>query len=63
MRCGSEPPLGGTVVSLNEGHHVLYTQDYVPFLKFYPGLRIPNPHEIVDFGESLIFMLCAKNTT
>ena len=53
MRCGKEPPLRGTVISLSETHHVVYTQGYIPFLRTYPGMRIPNPLEIIEHhGDS-----------
>lgn len=53
MRCGKEPPLRGTVISLANSHHVIFTQGYIPFLRTYPGMRIPNPLEIVEHhGDS-----------
>jgi hypothetical protein len=44
MRCGKEPPLRGTVISLTDTHHVIYTQGYIPFLRTYPGMRISKAH-------------------
>ena len=53
MRCGKEPPLRGTVISLADSRHVIFTQGYIPFLRTYPGMRIPNPLEIVEHhGDS-----------
>ncbi len=61
MRCGKEPPLRGTVISLTDTHHVVYTQGYVPFLRTYPGMRIPNPLEIVEHhGDSTAEMICSE---
>ena len=61
MRFGKEPPLRGTVISLADTHHVLYTQGYVPFLRTYPGLRIPNPLEVVEHhGDSTAEAVCSE---
>ena len=61
MRCGKEPPLRGTVISLTDTHHVIYTQGYIPFLKTYPGMRIPNPLEIVEhYGDSSAAVICEE---
>jgi hypothetical protein len=40
---GSEyhPPLRGTLLTLNEHEHALYTHGSVPFYKTYPGLYVP----------------------
>lgn len=35
------PPLRGTLVSLNEDEHALYTHGSVPYYKTYPGLYVP----------------------
>lgn len=42
---GSEyhPPLRGTLLTLNDAEHVLYTHGSVPFYKTYPGLYVPRP--------------------
>jgi hypothetical protein len=59
MRCGKEPPLRGTVISLTDTHHVIYTQGYIPFLRTYPGMRIPKPLEIVEhYGDSSAAVIC-----
>jgi hypothetical protein len=61
MRCGKEPPLRGTVISLTDTHHVVYTQGYIPFLRTYPGMRIPNPLEIVEhYGDSSAAVICEE---
>lgn len=61
MRCGKEPPLRGTVISLTDSHHVIYTQGYIPFLRTYPGMRIPNPLEIVEHhGDSTAAVICEE---
>jgi hypothetical protein len=35
------PPLRGTLLTLNENEHALYTHGSVPFYKTYPGLYVP----------------------
>lgn len=51
-RAGSEPPLRGTYIGLGEGDGLLYTRGYVPFLRRYPGMRVPRPLEIVEHHGS-----------
>lgn len=48
MRIGRRPPLRGTVVTLGEGNYLLFGNGYVPYLRAYPGKRIPRPLEIVE---------------
>lgn len=61
MRCGKEPPLRGTVISLTNSHHLVYTQGYIPFLRTYPGMRIPNPLEVVEHhGDSPATLICEE---
>jgi hypothetical protein len=43
MRAGAEPPLRGTLIEIAPKRYLLYTRGYVPFLRVYPGLRIPRP--------------------
>lgn len=43
MRAGAEPPLRGTLIEIATKRYLLYTRGYVPFLRVYPGLRIPRP--------------------
>ncbi len=37
------PPMRGTLVSLDDEHHALYTHGSVPFYKTYPGMYVPRP--------------------
>lgn len=37
------PPLRGTLLTLSEDEHVLYTHGSVPYYQTYPGLYIPRP--------------------
>jgi hypothetical protein len=46
LRCGEEPPIRGTAIEIDARRYVVYTRGYVPFLKLYPGMRIPRPLEV-----------------
>ncbi len=43
FRFGDHPPLRGTLLSLDDDHHVLYTRGGVDFFKVYPGMYVPHP--------------------
>lgn len=61
MRIGRRPPLRGTVVILDEGHYLLFGNGYVPYLRAYPGKRIPRPLEIVEHhGVSSAETVCQE---
>lgn len=52
-RTGDYPPLRGTYVKFGDGDLLLYTSGYVPFLRTYPGARVPQPLEILEHhGDS-----------
>lgn len=51
-RAGSEPAIRGTYVALGDGEGLLYTRGYVPFLRRYPGMRVPRPLEILEHHGS-----------
>jgi hypothetical protein len=53
LRLGQYPPLRGTWVRFDDRNYLLYTQGYVPFLRTYPGMRSPQPQEILElYGTS-----------
>lgn len=52
LRVGNEPPLRGTVIQIAGKRYVFYTRGHVPFLKLYPGLRIPRPMDVRHAGGS-----------
>ena len=54
FRQGDQPPLRGTLLSLSDKRHVLYTRGAVPFYKTYPGTYVPNalPFRMVDVDSS-----------
>src|SRR5262249_44253071 len=45
FRPGDFPPLRGTYVKFTDQNFLLYTTGFVPFLRTYPGARIPQPVE------------------
>lgn len=47
-RLGDYPPLRGTFIKFSDNELLLYTVGYVPFLRSYPGARVPQPLEIVE---------------
>jgi len=46
FRRGAYPPLRGTVLSLDQRRHVLYSKGSVDFFQTYPGLYVPLPIEV-----------------
>lgn len=61
MRLGHEPPVRGTMIELGRRDFLVYTTGYVPFLRVYPGMRIPNPLEIVEHhGTTAADTLCSE---
>lgn len=49
------PPMRGTLLTLDDAHHALYTHGGVPYYKTYPGMYIPRPLGIrpVDTDRSI----------
>jgi hypothetical protein len=43
FRSGEFPPLRGTLLSLTDKRHVLYTRGSVPAYQTYPGMYVPKP--------------------
>ncbi len=43
FREGANPPLRGTMLSVDGGRHSLYTRGSVPFYRTYPGMYVPDP--------------------
>jgi len=48
FRYGSYPPVRGTWVKFDRDNHLLYTRGFVPFLRTYPGMRAPQPLELLE---------------
>lgn len=52
-RTGDYPPIRGTYIKFSDTDLLLYTAGYVPFLRTYPGARVPQPIEIMEhYGDS-----------
>jgi hypothetical protein len=52
-RTGDYPALRGTYVKFSDTDLLLYTSGYVPFLRTYPGARVPQPLEVLEHhGDS-----------
>ena len=52
-RTGDYPPVRGTYVKFSPTEMALYTSGYIPFLRTYPGARVPRPLEILEhYGDS-----------
>lgn len=47
-RTGDYPPVRGTYVKFSDDDLLLYTSGYIPYLRTYPGRRVPRPVEIVE---------------
>ena len=61
LRLGKEPPIRGTVIQLGRRNYLVYTRGYIPYLRQYPGARIPNPLEIVEHhGDSAPEKVCSE---
>lgn len=61
LRLGHEPPIRGTVIRLARRNYLVYTNGYIPFLRSYPGMRIPNPLEVVEhWGDSSADKVCSE---
>ena len=43
FRRGEQPPLRGTLLTVTDERHILYTRGSVPFYKPYPGMYVPTP--------------------
>ena len=52
-RTGDYPPVRGTYVKFGASDLLLYTSGYIPFLRTYPGPRVPQPLEVLEHhGDS-----------
>lgn len=52
-RLGDYPPIRGTYIKFSATDLLLYTIGYIPFLRTYPGPRVPQPLEILEhYGDS-----------
>jgi hypothetical protein len=52
-RFGDYPPVRGTYVRFSDTNFLVYTAGYFPFLRTYPGARVPHPIELLEhYGDS-----------
>ncbi len=52
-RKGDYPPVRGTYVKFSDTEFTLYSDGYIPYLRTYPGPRVPRPLEIMEhYGDS-----------
>lgn len=52
-RTGDYPPLRGSFIKFSDTDLLLYTVGYIPFLRTYPGARVPQPMEVLEHhGDS-----------
>ena len=54
MRKGSYPVLRGTLISMTDRMHLLYSSGYIPRIRTYPGHSIPQPLLLIHEGDSEI---------
>lgn len=54
LRWGAYPVLRGTVITLSDQQHILYSAGYTPRIRTYPGHSIPQPLLITHIGDSQI---------
>ncbi len=53
FRNGDNAPLRGTSVRLNKNNILIFTKGYIPYLRSYPGIRVPRPLQITEHhGDS-----------
>lgn len=61
LRPGRRPVFRGTAIPFGEKLGVVYVSGYVPFLRGYPGNRMPQPFEITENWGALTFQEMAKD--
>jgi hypothetical protein len=60
FRNGKYPPLRGTLTQLPDKSLIFYTHGYTPYLKTYPGPRIPRPLDILEIHGTDDIIIIAK---
>jgi hypothetical protein len=61
LRPGRKPVFRGAAIPFGEKLGVVYVSGYIPFLRCYPGNRMPQPFEITENWGSLTFREAAKD--
>ncbi len=61
MRIGKKPVLRGTVIQLAPRHYLVFGNGFVPYLRAYPGKRLPCPLEVIEHhGDSPAAVVCQE---
>jgi len=60
LRFGDFPVLRGTLLSLSARDHLLYTSGYIPRIRTYPGVRVPEPLHLRHEGAGPIKSVAAE---
>jgi hypothetical protein len=61
LRPGRKPVFRGAAIPLGEKLGLVYLSGYTPFLRCYPGKRMPQPFEITENWGSLTFQEAARD--
>lgn len=61
LRPGKKSVLRGTVVDFGQKRGLIYSVGYVPFLRCYPGFRIPQPLEVTESWGSVSLREAAED--
>ena len=61
FRLGKNPVVRGTFIPIAARRYLLFTSGYIPFLRAYPGKRVPEPLEIVEhIGNGTAVAVCRE---
>ena len=60
LRYRDFPVLRGTLLSLSNEDHLLYTSGYIPRIRTYPGVRVPEPLHLRHHGSSPVRSVAAE---
>ena len=61
LRPGKKSVLRGTVVDFGQKRGLIYSVGYIPFLRCYPGFRIPQPLEVTENWGSVSLREAAED--
>jgi hypothetical protein len=61
LRPGNKPVLRGSIIHFGEKKGLIFTIGYIPFLRCYPGFRIPQPLEVTENWGSVSFREAARD--
>jgi len=55
LRPGMKPVIRGTAIHHGDNLGLIYTTGYIPFLRCYPGFRVPQPLELLENWARSLF--------